>query len=82
MDGGGEDFTSRVQQIQHLRAHNIVWLNFVCQMKIHIIFVLNFSYSLSFLFVLPPPSVDFFRFEISHNINKLFHPPCPLFPFF
>ena len=51
-----------------------VWLSFVCQMKIHIIFVLDFWYSLSFLFFsLPHPwigsttPVDF-SFEISQSL--------------
>ena len=35
-----------------------VWLSFVCHLKIHIIFVLDFSYSLSFLLCFLPTSMD------------------------
>ena len=72
-------------------------LSFVNQMKIHIVFILHFSYSLSFLFFLPSPIHGsglphpwIFHFEISHNINKYISVfvssssivPCPLFPCF
>ena len=50
-----------------------VSLNFICQMRMHIIFVLSFSYSLPFLFffLLPIHKSDLpypwiFHLEISH----------------
>lgn len=57
--GQGENSTSRVEQIQQLRAHDMFCFRLVCRMKntYYFFFVLDFSYSLSFLyFVFLPPS--------------------------
>ena len=67
---------SRVQHIQHLSSALYVCLSFVCPDENTTIFVLDFSYSLSFFFLplpidgsgLPHPWI--FHFEIIHNINK------------
>lgn len=59
MDWGPHPSTAGgINRFQHLSSALHVCLSFVCQIKIHIIFVLYFLYSLSFLFSPFPPSTD------------------------